>query len=620
MKPFRDRPVRQKLLLMTIVTSAASLGLASGGFLAWDIVQARAEVLGDIKAQAQLVADNSGAPLAFRDERTAGETLAVLRLRPRVEMSCLYDAAGGLFATYHRDPGPACPAAAMTAPSFGWTRLRYVEPVMQGADRLGTLYIERELGDIAARLRIGMATVAGLLAASFLAAWLIALRMQRSIVTPLLQLADTARTISTSRNYSLRASRISSDEVGTVVDAFNTMLDQVGAALERERNANRLKDEFLATLSHELRTPLNAVLGWARILRSSRVEPATQERALDSIERNARAQARLIEDLLEVSRIITGKLRLHVVTVDLAAIVDAAVEVTQPAATAKQIRVTTDVAVRPALTAGDPDRLQQIVWNLLSNAVKFTPPGGDVSVRLWCTEGYHLTVTDSGVGIDAAFVPHVFEPFRQADGTASREHGGLGLGLAIARQLIELHGGTIQVSSGGVGRGAVFEVSLPSVVRSAGGDAVRRPPAAASAPHAPEPLLLQDAVVLIVEDEEDARTLLETALRQYGAEVIPAASVAEAIDVLDRTTPDVILSDIGMPHEDGYSLIRRVRQRRPSDGGRIPAVAITAYASAHDRDAATAAGYQAHVAKPFDPREVALLVSRLAHATDARPM
>jgi CheY-like chemotaxis protein len=252
--------------------------------------------------------------------------------------------------------------------------------------------------------------------------------------------------------------------------------------------------------------------------------------------------------------------------------------------------------------------------------VKFTPPGGEVTVRLWCTEGYHLTVADSGVGIDAAFVPHVFEPFRQADGTASREHGGLGLGLAIARQLIELHGGTIQVCSAGLGRGAVFEVSLPSVVRSAAGDGVRRPPAVPSAPNAPEPLLLRDAVVLIVEDEEDARTLLETALRQYGAEVIPAASAAEAIAVLDRTTPDVILSDIGMPHEDGYTLIRRVRARPPADGGRIPAVAITAYASARDRDAATAAGYQAHVAKPFDPREVALLVSRLASTTGARPM
>ena len=619
MTAFRDLPLRQKLLLTTLVTSAAALVLASGGFLAWDIVQARSEARSDIQAQARLVADISEAALTFQDHRAAGETLAILRLRPRVVMSCLYDAAGQLFATFHRDGGSSCPVQPVRASSFGWSMLEHLEAVDDGAKRIGTLYVRRELTDIAARLRIGLATVAGLLAVSFIAAWLIARRMQRSIVAPLLQLADTARTISASRNYSLRATQLSGDEVGTVVVAFNDMLDQVDAALERERNANRLKDEFLATLSHELRTPLNAVLGWARILRSTRVEPATQARALESIERNATAQAHLIEDLLEISRIVTGKLRLRVVPVDLAAIVDAAVEVVRPAADAKQLRVDSDVEVRPALTSGDPDRLQQIVWNLLSNAVKFTPAGGRVSIRLWQANGYRIEVSDSGIGIDAVFLPHMFEPFRQADGTASREHGGLGLGLAIARQLVELHGGTIQARSAGLGSGASFEICLPSVLATVSSDAVRRP-AAALAAGAVEPSLLRDALVLVVEDEEDARTLLETALRQYGAEVITAASAAEALEVLDRAAPHVLLSDIGMAHEDGYALIRRIRARPAADGGRIPAVAITAYASAHDRDAATAAGYQAHVAKPFDPHQVALLVARLASTTSARPM
>ena len=622
MTAFRDLPLRRKLLLMTLVTSGAALVLASGGFLAWDIVQARSEVRSDMEAQARLVADISGAALTFRDERAAGETLAILRLRPRVDMACLYDAAGQLFATYHRDRESSCPVRAVAVPSFGWATLEHLEPVEDGPDRIGSLYIRRELTDIAARLRVGMATVAGLLAVSFFAAWLLAVRMQRSIVAPLLQLADTARRISTSRDYSLRATPLSGDEVGTVVHAFNDMLDQVDKALERERDANRLKDEFLATLSHELRTPLNAVLGWTRILRSTRVEPATQVRALESIERNASAQARLIEDLLEVSRIVTGKLRLHVVAVDLAAVVDAAVDVMQPAAVAKQLRVESDLTVRPAMTAGDPDRLQQIVWNLLSNAVKFTPPGGRISVRLWQADGdgYRIAVTDSGVGIDAAFIPHMFEPFRQADGTSTRQHAGLGLGLAIARQLVELHGGTIQARSAGVGSGASFEIYLPSVLASRTPDPLRRPPPALAASADVEPSLLDDVLVLIVEDEDDARVMLETALRQYGAEVIAAASAAEAIEVLDRAAPNVLLSDIGMPHEDGYALIRRVRARSAADGGGIPAVAITAYASAHDRDATAAAGYQAHVAKPFDPHEVALLVARLRRTTTARPM
>ena len=621
MTAFRDLPLRQKLLLTTLVTSAAALVLASGGFLAWDIVQARSEVRGDVEAQARLVADSSAAALTFGDQRTAGETLAILRLRPRVTMACLYDSAALLFATYHRDGTTSCPPQSATGASFGWSTLDYAEPVQDGADRIGTLFIRRDLSDIAARLRVGMATVAGLLVIAFIAAWLIALRMQRSIVAPLLQLADTARTISTSRDYSLRATQLSSDEVGTVVQAFNDMLDQVGTALDRERDANRLKDEFLATLSHELRTPLNAVLGWARILRSTQVDPATQARGLDSIERNATAQAKLIEDLLEVSRIITGKLRLHVVPVDLAAVVDAAVEVMQPAAAAKQLLLQADIAVRPAMTAGDPDRLQQIVWNLLSNAVKFTPAGGRVSIRLWLADGYRITVTDSGIGIDAAFLPHMFEPFRQADGSASREHGGLGLGLAIARQLAELHGGTIQARSAGAGSGASFEISLPSVVAGTSHDQPPRPAAAPPGAAADiQPALLHHALVLIVEDEEDARILLETALRQYGADVITATSAAEAIEVLDRAAPHVMLSDIGMPHEDGYALIRRVRARSAAEGGSIPAVAITAYASARDRDLATSAGYQAHVAKPFDPLEVALLIARLTRATGAGPM
>jgi signal transduction histidine kinase/ActR/RegA family two-component response regulator len=644
MRRFRDLPIRHKLLLTTFTSTAVALLLASAGFLAWDVVQFRVEIAEDIEAQTRIVAENSAAPLTFRDNQAAGETLAVLRLRPRIEFACLYAANGQVFATYQRDATKVCPAMPPIFSSFGWQTLEAVSPVQMGQDRLGTLYIQRELTDLYYRVRIGALTAGGLVLLAILTAFVIAYRMQRSISRPMLQLADTAREISTTRDYGLRAIPTTRDEVGVVIRAFNEMLDRVSerdrelsranaeleveveerrrveeertAALARERDANRLKDEFLATLSHELRTPLNAVLGWTRVLRSAHVEPATGKRALESIERNARVQARLIEDLLEVSRIVTGKLRLQVRPVDLAAIVDAAIEVVQPAAMAKKISLDVAISARPAMTSGDPDRLQQVVWNVMSNAVKFTPAGGDVKVRLVQAQGYRLTVRDSGPGIEPRFLPHVFEAFRQADGSASREHGGLGLGLAIAKQLVELHGGTINAYSSGRGTGATFEIHLPSIVATHPVDAVRDTvPAHALPAPTVDDSMLRNVHVLVVDDEEDARLLLETTLSQYGADVTIAASAAEALQAIERAVPDVLLSDVGMPHEDGYSLIRRVRARPPAAGGTIPAVAITAYASANDRLTALSAGYQAHVAKPFEPREIATLVAQLGRNT-----
>ena len=618
MRRFRDLPIRHKLLLTTFASSAVALALATIGFLAWDIVQYRTEIAADVEAQARIVGANSVAPLTFLDEQAAGETLAVLSLRPRVEMACLYTAASRLFATYHRNRS-SCPAAPVAASRYGWDVLEHVSDVRFGGDVLGTLYIRRELGDVYGRLRVGALTGLGLLLMAIAAAFLIAQRMQRAIAQPLLSLAETARAISGGRIYDRRAVASTSDEIGVVVYAFNDMLDRLAereaersAALEREREANRLKDEFLATLSHELRTPLNAVLGWTRVLRAAKVEPANQERALESIERNARAQARLIEDLLEVSRIVTGKLRLQVTSVDLAAVVDAAVQVVQPAAAAKRIRISVSIEVRPAMTSGDPDRLQQVVWNLLSNAVKFTPPDGTIAVRLARADGYRLTVQDSGMGIDPRFLPHIFEPFRQADGSATREHGGLGLGLAIAKQLVELHGGIIRAESHGRAAGATFEIVLPSVLPSAPAVVATTETDTGLVPVVEfDARLLAGLRVLVVDDEDDARLLLQTTLEQFGATVTVAASAAEALAAFDAQPPDVLLSDIGMPQEDGYTLIRRVRARSSSAGGGVPAVALTAYASPSDRLAALTAGYQAHVAKPYEPREVATLVASL---------
>jgi signal transduction histidine kinase len=644
---FAGLPIRRKLVVMTAASTSAALLLAAGGFLAWDVLTFRNEIRRDITAQLRILGENAAPALVFNDERTAGETIAALELRPRVVMACLYALQDDrLFATYHRDQAGSCPPRPPDALEFGWREARVVVPVTYADSRVGTLLIHREMTDVLERLLVGVGTVAALLVLCTVVALVIGARLQRSIVDPLLDLAGTARDVSDTKDYDRRARTQSTDEVGVLVHAFNNMLDRIGERtrelsranadlqreveerrrmevertmlLARERDANRLKDEFLATLSHELRTPLNAVLGWVRVLRATGMPLESRGRALESIERNARAQARLIEDLLEVSRIVTGKLRLQVRPTDLAAVVDSAVEVVQPAATAKRISVVARVEVRPAMTSGDPDRLQQVVWNLLSNAVKFTPMGGRVSVRLRREDGFVLTVADSGIGIEPAFLPHVFEPFRQADGSASREQGGLGLGLAIVRQIVELHGGTVHATSGGRDGGSTFEVRLPSVLPDTSVGIPFDTSEKALPPPEVDPTLLRGVHVLVVDDEDDARELLRTTLEGYGARVSAASSAAEGLHVFETRTPDAIVSDIGMPIEDGYELIKRVRQRAPADGGLVPAVALTAYASPADRLAALAAGYQAHVPKPYEPGELAYLVERLARGAGTR--
>jgi signal transduction histidine kinase/ActR/RegA family two-component response regulator len=465
---------------------------------------------------------------------------------------------------------------------------------------------------------------------SGLAALLLSSRLQRLVSRPILDLAGTARAVSERKDYSIRAAKLGGDELGHLVDAFNDMLGQIQerdselrlAEQERSRllvleqearrqaeEANRLKDEFLATLSHELRTPLNAILGWAQVLRSGNLDAATAERALETIERNARSQAQLIADLLDISRIITGKLRLDFKPVELPRIIEAALDSARPAAGAKGVHL--DVFLDPLMTPmlGDADRLQQIVWNLLSNAIKFTPQGGRVEVRL--TEAMPnavVQVADTGVGIRADFLPHVFDRFRQAEGSHTRLHGGLGLGLSIVRHLTELHGGTVEVESDGEGRGSTFTVKLPLAVELTGEVPVAGRPAMPQVWSAPD--LLKDLRILVVEDEKDTRDLLVMALEGCGASVTSTVSVAEALEAFQRTTPDVIVSDIGLPGEDGYSFIRKVRAS--NGGGRVPAAAVTAYAGAEDRRRALESGFQTHLAKPVDPSELVATVARLA--------
>jgi signal transduction histidine kinase/ActR/RegA family two-component response regulator len=415
-------------------------------------------------------------------------------------------------------------------------------------------------------------------------------------------------------------------------DAQGAPLRTVGAALditERKRyeealkqarsqaeEANRMKDEFLALVSHELRSPLNTMLGFAAVLRSIGLDAQKAEHAVDVIERSGKAQAQLIDALLDTSRIISGKLRLEVGPVDLISVIEQAVQTIHPAADAKGISIETNLPSEISQITGDPARLHQVVWNLLSNAVKFTPQGGRVEARLERVDPHIcITVSDTGKGISPDFLPYVFDRFRQADASSTRRYGGLGLGLSLVKYLVELHGGTIEASSASEAQGATFKVTLP--VRAASTPLGEVSGAPATVKSSGE---LAGVRALVVDDEDDARELLATALTQYGADVAAVSSAAEAYTLLTATPPqdrpDVMVIDIGMPGEDGYSLMRRVREWERERGAYTPAVALTAYGRTEDRIQALIVGFQTHIVKPVDPAEVAAVITSLI----SRPM
>ena len=400
-------------------------------------------------------------------------------------------------------------------------------------------------------------------------------------------------------------------------DSAQQALAREQASRQEAEVASRAKDEFLGLLSHELRNPLNAILGWTRLLASGQLDQKAFARAVETIDRNAKLQTRLIDDMLDVSRIVSGKLRLDAQPVDLTGVIHAALDTSRSAADAKEIRLQTVLDFGAGMVLGDPVRLQQIVWNLLSNAIKFTPKHGRVQVQLERV-GSHLeiTVSDTGPGIDEDFLPHVFERFRQADSSASKKHGGLGLGLSIVRHLVEMHGGTVVAGNRVEGTGAVFTVTLPLMAVKPAvetPDAPRVHPAVGGSLTFDCPPELRGVKVLAVDDEADARHLLETVLEQCGAEVRTCSSAAEVIELLEAFKPDVLISDIGMPGEDGYALIRRVRAWEAGrDAGPIPAVALTAYARVEDRLQALVAGYNMHVTKPVEPAELAVVIASLS--------
>jgi signal transduction histidine kinase/CheY-like chemotaxis protein len=633
MAPSRPLSIRTKLVFIGVGTAVAALMLTSAIFVASTYVLIRRSVRLDLRAQAAILADNIAAAIAFDDPDAAEETLRPLTAKPTIDVACVYNRQGTRFARFGA-PGfdAACPDsppgdAELIQPS-GVTLVRGIELAGQ---RVGTLYIHGNLIEVLDRFRLQTIVTGVSLALGLVLAFVVGRRLQRVISEPLLHLADTSKRISEEHDYTVRARKTSNDEIGDLVDAFNTMLTQVERRntelsnanaelsreiverqrmeaertelLGREREANRLKDEFLAALSHELRTPLNAILGWTQILQTH--ADAQSTRALSSIERNARSQARMIEDLLDVSRIVSGKFHLKTDVVELVAVVNAALEVVRPAAAAKRIAIVRSLPERPCFVSGDQDRLQQVFWNLLSNAVKFTPAGGRIDVSVDAsTDVCAVAVRDTGIGIAPEFLPHVFDRFRQADGSMSREHGGLGLGLAIVRDVVALHGGSVAAQSDGRDTGATFVVRLPRlahVERMAAPDAVRYSAAR-----------LAGVAVLVADDDADAREIAAAVLTAAGARVRTARSAPEALEALAGQRYSVLVCDIGMPEMDGYALIRRVRNHEAQTGGFTPAVAMTAYASESDKARAFDAGFQAHIAKPVNVATLLEVVASLA--------
>ena len=629
-----DLPIGSKLTLLAGAASAIALLVSSVAFVAYDRATFDESAVRRLTGEAAIIAADTASAIVLRDPAAARATLAALAADRDVTGAALYTMDGAVFASYSRAGAfhpPRAPPDGVSGHAFEDDHLIVHRRVMFGDVPVGTLVIRDAPAARWERFQLYVTKVATVSLAALAIALLAGRLAGRAISAPILALASTARRVSERNDFSARVAPRGQDEVGVLMTTFNEMLDglqrrdaelrRVQAELERRveertgllraaEDANRLKDQFLATLSHELRTPLNAIVGWTTLLMQGQLAPDVSSRAILVIDRNARAQTKLIEDVLDVSRIVSGKLRLNARALDLGAVVRAAADSVAHAAAAKRIRMKLVLEAGTGRVSGDPDRLQQVVWNLLSNAIKFTPAGGTVTAHVAeADSNVSFVVRDDGAGIPPEFLPHVFERFRQADPSTTRAHGGLGLGLSIVRHLVELHGGTVRADSEGPGKGSKFTVALPLLAEQA----VSARPALPTSASAPD---LNGLYVLVVDDEVDGRSFVETALAGHGAEVKGVGSAEDAMAEVVTRIPDAIVCDIEMPGRDGLELIREIRAL-PSARGRIPATALTAHVGPEDRVRSLVAGFQAHLGKPVDPLELAVVVAGLARGPGA---
>jgi signal transduction histidine kinase/ActR/RegA family two-component response regulator len=622
MKRWFDRlPIHKKMVAMAVAVTTIALAATTVGLVAIDLWRYRTNAIAETAALAEVVAETNAAAILFLEPDTARDSLSTLRVRPVIRRACLYLPDGTLFAAFARS-GAAC--GAMPSQSVAWDLVGVTAAVRRNQRLVGTVYLERELSDIWTRVAIAVAVGGLMITFAAMLAYTIAQRLHRTISTPIAQLAAAAGAIGgDEQQYVFPSISAPPDEVGQLVVSFTAMVDRLRIAnarlvesnaareelLVKERQASRLKDEFLATVSHELRTPLNAILGWIQVLNTTTPNEQATAKAIASIARNARAQTRLIEDLVDVSRIVTGKLQVRWDPVDLREAAEAALEVIRPMAALKQIALTVEIPEGRCPVNGDRDRLQQVAANLLSNAVKFTPEGGVVALTIAVDEdGYQLRVSDSGIGVPPEFLPHVFDRFRQADASTTRKYGGLGLGLSIVKELTELHGGRVTAVSEGQGRGATFSVWLPRMkglepaAADGGGQVIR------------SENRLRGVQILAVDDNPDALETTAEMLTIAGARVRTACCGADAIREYIRQRPQLLICDLAMPLMDGFEVLEQVRRHDALDGRHTPTIALTAHASGDFVTRTRTAGFSFLVTKPVD---ATTLLEAVAAALDA---
>ena len=617
---FQRLPIHRKLVVLALMVSAASLVVALIGLSLADLWRYHEAAEEETEALAKVLAENVAAAMDFDDVQAARATLASVRVREEIAYACVYRNDGSLFTGFSARSDAACPLRPASDPA--WNAVTGSAVVTRNDRMFGVVSVERRLSDLGRRLLLMAAIGLLMLLVAGAAAYLLAERVHAAISRPISQLAVTARAFGRDHDIEIPAIKAAPDEVGELVASFGDMVSHVRAAsdesrisnealrreneerrrvegeleaaLLRERQTSRLKDEFLAAVSHELRTPLNAIVGWAQILDNAPPTEQTLQRAVASIARNAAAQTRVIDDLIDVSRIITGKLRLNFADVDLRITIGASLESIRPTAEAKGVAVEAHLPSSPCLVSGDKDRLQQVLWNLLSNAVKFTARGGRVAVALSRHDAaYAVTVADTGIGIAPEFVPHVFERFRQADGSMTRQQGGLGLGLAIVQDLTELHGGTVMAASKGLGQGAVFTVTLPESVTTAAAKG-----GTAAAAGEPEQSLV-GVRVLALDDNEDALEIIAAVLTGAGSVVTTTLSAQDAIDIWESEPADVFICDLAMPKMSGFDVLAKIRAIDVRKGRVTRAIAISAHAAENWQAESRRAGFQQHLTKPF---------------------
>ena len=605
----RGASLRRKLMVVLMVTTAAALLTSATALMIYELRLYRASWIDELNTQANLIAYSAAPALAFDDAKMANQSLSSLRVHPRIAAAAVYRGDGGtLFAAYsaeHANEKPRYPTQPLAeGHRFAGSDIELFRPIEHNGDMLGTVYL-RARYDIFDRLKDYLAIVAAVTVLSLGLAALIFHRLQHAVTGPILAVTQVAQEVIEQRNYSLHVPKTTDDEVGVLVDAFNNMLAEVKRRTEALQRADRRKDEFLATLAHELRNPLAPLTTALEILKRADTDPAARQRARDIMERQVRQMARLIDDLLEVSRINTGKLELRRQPLELIAVLRNAIEIAEPALRAREHALETHFPPLPLWVDGDPTRLSQVFANLLSNAAKYTDPGGHVRVEVEAVAGdVTVRVSDDGIGIDPSQQDSIFEMFRQVDQTLEGRRAGLGVGLTLARQLVELHGGTIAVASEGLGRGAQFSVLLPL------GQA---PPALADAPLA-DTTALQPLRVLIADDNVDFASTLAAMLRAHGHDVQVVHDGQAALDAALAGRPQVGLFDIGMPGLNGYDLARRLRAHHGTRGMRL--VAINGWGQDGDRARSRAAGFDRHLMKPVQTEQV---LDALRGATEPLP-